>query len=71
MARKAIMQASDSQNQAVQVNPRNERIYSLTPLGRAACRWIEQQEQLSDEFSYFCPGCLRPISECSCPVDER
>lgn len=71
MRKNAMTKTSDSQNQAVQVQPRNERIYRLTPLGRAACRWIEQQEKASDECAYFCPGCLRPISNCSCPIDER
>lgn len=71
MPRKAIMQSSDSQNQAVIISPRSERFYTLTPLGHAACRWIEQQEQADEEFAFACPGCLRPLSMCSCPIDER
>jgi hypothetical protein len=61
---------SDSEN-PVEVSPRNERIYTLTPLGRAACRWIERQEKADEEFAYFCPGCLRVLASCSCLIDER
>lgn len=71
MPRKAIMQASDSQNQAVNVHPRNERIYNLTPLGHKAVAWLKEHDPTDEEFAFFCPGCLRPLSMCSCPIDER
>jgi len=71
MPRKAIMQASDSQNQAVKVTPRNERIYALTPLGHQAVAWLKEHDPTDDEFAFFCPGCLRPLSMCSCPMDKR
>ena len=70
MPRKAITQSSDSQNQ-VKVSPRSERIYNLTPLGHKAVAWLKEHDPTDEEFAFFCPGCLRPLSMCSCPVDER
>lgn len=37
-------------------------LYTLSPAGRAAL-------PDDDEFAFFCPGCLRQLSECSCPIE--
>jgi hypothetical protein len=71
MPTKAMILASDSQNQAVKTTPRNERLYSLTPLGHQAVAWLKVHDPTDEEFAFFCPGCLRPLSKCSCPIDER
>jgi hypothetical protein len=71
MARKAIRSASDSQNPSVVIRPRSQRLFQLTPLGHQAVKWLKAQGPLDDEYAFVCPGCLRPLANCSCPIDER
>lgn len=69
MRTKATYTASDSEN-PVEISPRKERKFHLTPLGHQAVKWIKQQEAkaANDEFAFFCCGCLRVLSSCSCPM---
>lgn len=71
MPRKAIMQPSDSLNQAVLPLPRREGSLTLTLTGYQAAKLLNGTPDEDDEFAFFCPGCLRPLSMCSCPIDER
>ena len=32
---------------------------------------VLQGNDPDDEFAYACPGCLRPLMYCSCPMEER
>lgn len=72
MSRKSTRVISDSQN-PVTISPRRERRLTLTPLGFQAVKWIKQQDAKAadDEFAFFCCGCLRPLANCSCPIEER
>lgn len=70
MRYKAIMQASDSQNQVALPAPRREGTLTLTLTGYQAAKLVDADPQ-DDEFAFFCPGCLRVLSMCSCPIDER
>lgn len=71
MASKAMTPPSDSQNPPVKTTPRLERLYNLTPLGHQAVKWLKEHDPTDEEFTFFCPGCLRPLASCSCPIDER
>jgi hypothetical protein len=70
MPRKAITQTSDSLNQAVMIEPPKQRKYTLTVTGWQAGKLLNASKP-DDEFAYFCPGCLRVLASCSCPIDER
>jgi hypothetical protein len=69
MASKAMTSTSDSPNQADPA-PRKQRLFTLTPLGHRAVAWIKQQDTKTDQFAFFCEGCLRPVSVCSCPMKD-
>lgn len=34
-------------NKPLDIKPREQRKYNLTPLGHEACRWFDQQEKAS------------------------
>jgi hypothetical protein len=67
MASKAMTPTSDSWNPSElpmwddDVRP----ALTLTPAAKA------NLAQDDAEYAFFCPGCVRPISKCSCPIDER
>lgn len=44
MASKAMSSTTDSQNQSALPHTRNERLYTLTPLGHQAVKWLINQE---------------------------
>lgn len=44
MPAKAMSSATDSHNQAPLPHTRNERLYTLTPLGHQAVKWLINQE---------------------------
>lgn len=50
--------------------PRREGSMTLTITGWQAGKLLNGDKD-DDEFAYFCPGCLRVLSMCSCPIDER
>ena len=61
---------SDSPNQAAFPSPRKEGPFALTVTGWQAGKLLNADPK-DDEFAYFCPGCLRVLASCSCPIDER
>lgn len=71
MAAKATtMMSSDSLNPVAPLPSRRKRTLTLTLTGYQAAKLITADLQ-DDEFAFFCPGCLRVLSMCSCPIDER
>lgn len=72
MARKAIRSASDSQNPVEPLPSPRRRDGSLTftVTGWQAGKLLNSDPN-DDEWAFFCPGCLRVLSVCSCPVEDR
>lgn len=66
MASKAITQASDSQN------PLDLPVYGpddRPALLLTSAAYVALSDK-DDEYAYFCPGCLRVLANCSCPVEQ-
>jgi hypothetical protein len=70
MPTKAMILSSNSQNSDAVPPPRQEGRLTLTLTGYQAGKLLNADPN-DDQFAYFCPGCLRPLSMCSCPIDER
>jgi len=76
MPSKAMTQSSDSQNPAASPTPLFfvHDTLSNTWYELDAEAWddlVLQAPDPHDEFAYACPGCLRPLPYCSCPMEER
>lgn len=70
MPTKAMNFVPDSQNQSTLPAPRRQGSLTLTLTGYQAVKLLNADPD-DDEFAYFCPGCLRVLASCSCPIDER
>lgn len=70
MASKAMTLASDSSNPPALPAPRVEGSLTLTLSGWQAAKLVDADPD-DDEYAFFCPGCLRVLAMCSCPIDER
>lgn len=57
--------------QPIKIKDRAQRKLALTPLGHQAVKWIKASWPDDGNFTPFCPGCLRPVSKCSCPMEDR
>lgn len=66
MPSNAMTQYSDSQNptEPLEYGPDDRPALLLTSAAYVALSDSE------DEFAFFCPGCLRVLAECSCPVEQ-
>ena len=62
----AMTQYSDSQNPDT---PLSCSLDERPPVTLTAAAYVALSET-EDEFAYFCPGCLRVLAECSCPVER-
>lgn len=67
MSHKAIMQPSDSWNPSDLPMWDDDARPALT-LTKKATHDLAQDDS---EFTFFCPGCVRPISKCSCPLSDN
>lgn len=72
MQKKSTRVICDSQGspECPALSPRREGFLTLTLTGFQAAKLLKADPD-DDQFAYFCPGCLRPLSMCSCPIDER
>jgi len=71
MPSNAMITSSDSQNPAESLpSPRREGSLTLTVTGYQAAKLLNGDPD-DDEFAFFCPGCLRVLSMCSCPIEDR
>jgi len=73
MPSKATTMSSDSHNPAAPLFVVHDTLTN-TWYELDAETWhdlVLQGSDPDDEFAYACPGCLRPLMYCSCPMEER
>lgn len=74
MASKAMTPASDSPNPSAPLFALHDTVTGEWFVFDDQTSWLEDQLYLDppdDEFAFACPGCLRPLSKCSCPMTDE